>query len=272
MVKTYVISEIGINHLGDLDKAKKMISLSAEYGADAVKFQSYKTDNRVNKDSNLYEILKKCELSKIEQIELFKYAKKENVDFISTPFDIYNLEFLFDIDIDAIKISSFDIRNHFLLKKAYQLNKTKKKPIIISTGMSTLNNIKKAVNIIKDNYTLLHCVSSYPLEEENLNLSKIKSLYDNFNCEVGYSDHSANYIIPSCAVLCGASVIEVHFAITKNDPDYTVSLFDTDLKRAISYIRKIEILLGNGEFGIKKGEQKFLEHRRITDEKGNTNQ
>ena len=158
---TYIIAEIGINHNGDINLAKKLIESAARSGVDAVKFQTYLTEKRVPKDSPIFEILKKCELPFESFLELKEYAEKFNVEFFSTPFDDESVDYLESININLYKIASFDIVNtNLLLKIAKTL-----KPIILSVGMSNIKEINNAFETIKaynKNIALLHCVSSYP--------------------------------------------------------------------------------------------------------------
>ena len=144
--KTYVIAEIGINHGGDINLAKQMIDSVSRTGADAVKFQTYLTEKRVSKDSPIFDILKKCELPFEAFKELQSYSKKLNLDFFSTPFDSESVEYLESINIDLYKIASFDIVNKVLLRKVASLEK----PVIMSTGMSNLQEINSAYKILKD--------------------------------------------------------------------------------------------------------------------------
>ena len=161
---TFIIAEIGINHNGDIEIAKKMIKSAARAGVDAVKFQTYITEKRVPSDSPIFNILKKCELSFDSFRILKKYSEDHNVIFFSTPFDLESIQFLESINVRMYKVASFDIINHEILKN---ISKTKK-PVILSVGMSNLKEIEAAYNILKPNnkLALLHCISSYPTMEK----------------------------------------------------------------------------------------------------------
>jgi sialic acid synthase SpsE len=263
--KTYVIAEIGINHGGDINLAKKMIDSVSRTGADAVKFQTYITEKRVSKDSPIFDILKKCELSFDAFEELQTYSKSLNIDFFSTPFDNDSVDFLNSIGCDIYKIASFDIVNKELLKKVASL----KKPVIMSTGMSNLKEINTAYNILTqktDKIALLHCISSYPTEENDANLLAISHLKESFNCVIGHSDHTNDIKVPLLAVAAGAQVIEKHFKIDDNMDcvDAPVSISESQLKELVSGIREIEKIFGDGFMGITSAEKEIVPFRRFS--------
>jgi len=263
--KTYVIAEIGINHGGDINLAKKMIDSVSRTGADAVKFQTYITEKRVSKDSPIFDILKKCELSFNAFEELQTYSKSLNIDFFSTPFDSDSVDFLNSIGCDIYKIASFDIVNKELLKKVASL----KKPVIMSTGMSNLKEINTAYNILTqktDKIALLHCISSYPTEENDANLLAISHLKESFNCVIGHSDHTNDIKVPLLAVAAGAQVIEKHFKIDDNMDcvDAPVSISESQLKELVSGIREIEKIFGDGFMGITSAEKEIVPFRRFS--------
>ena len=263
--KTYVIAEIGINHGGDINLAKKMIDSVSRTGADAVKFQTYITEKRVSKDSPIFDILKKCELSFDAFEELQTYSKSLNIDFFSTPFDNDSVDFLNSIGCDIYKIASFDIVNKELLKKVASL----KKPVIMSTGMSNLKEINTAYNILTqktDKIALLHCISSYPTEENDANLLAISHLKESFNCVIGHSDHTNDIKVPLLAVAAGAQVIEKHFKIDDNMDcvDAPVSISESQLRELVSGIREIEKIFGDGFMGITSAEKEIVPFRRFS--------
>ena len=264
MVDTYIIAEIGINHMGDVNKAKKLIEQAAGYGVDAVKFQTYNTDKRVSKKDKLYNILKKCELDKESHLKLQEVAKENGIDFISTPFDIESLELLQSMDVPLIKVSSFDVTNTKFLRKIAKTGI----PVIMSTGMCSAKEIERAYKIFKRErvmYYLLHCVSAYPvLHLEYLNLSAIRNLKTIFKCPVGYSDHSKNKDIPAYAVLAGAEVIEVHFSDRPDVPDGKVSLIGDELEYVVQSIREVESILGMGEIELMDIEADTVNYRRFS--------
>ena len=263
--KTYVIAEIGINHGGDINLAKQMIHSVSRTGADAVKFQTYLTEKRVSKDSPIFDILKKCELPFEAFKELQSYSKKLNLDFFSTPFDSESVEYLESINIDLYKIASFDIVNKVLLRKVASLEK----PVIMSTGMSNLQEINSAYKILKEktnNIALLHCISSYPTEENDANLSVIFKLKESFDCVIGHSDHTNDIKVPLLAVAAGAQIIEKHFRIDENMDciDAPVSISEKKLTKLVEGIREIEKIFGDEFLGVTSAEKEIVPYRRFS--------
>jgi len=257
---TFIIAEAGINHNGDIELAKKLVNIAVECGVDAIKFQTFKAEKVVAKDTpkaeyqikntgtdeSQYEMIKKLELSEDEFIELYNYTKKKGLTFLSTPFDFESADFLDDL-VPAFKISSTDLTNLPFLKYVAE----KGKPIILSTGMGTLGEIEEAVNTIReinDDLILLHCITNYPASFESLNLRVIKTLREAFKLPVGFSDHSLGIYAPIAAVTLGAVVIEKHFTLDKNlpGPDHKASLNPEELKEMVNAIRLIEKALGDG--------------------------
>ena len=263
--KTYVIAEIGINHGGDIDLAKQMIDSVSRTGADAVKFQTYLTEKRVSKESPIFDILKKCELPFEAFKELQSYSKKLNLDFFSTPFDTESVEYLESINIDLYKIASFDIVNKVLLRKVASLEK----PVIMSTGMSNLQEINSAYKILKEksnNIALLHCISSYPTEENDANLSVIYKLKESFDCVIGHSDHTNDIKVPLLAVAAGAQIIEKHFRIDENMDciDGPVSISEKKLTKLVAGVREIEKIFGDEYLGVTNAEKEIVPFRRFS--------
>ena len=263
--KTYVIAEIGINHGGDIDLAKQMIDSVSRTGADAVKFQTYLTEKRVSKESPIFDILKKCELPFEAFRELQSYSKKLNLDFFSTPFDTESVEYLESINIDLYKIASFDIVNKLLLRKVASLEK----PVIMSTGMSNLQEINSAYKILKEktnNIALLHCISSYPTEENDANLSVIYKLKESFDCVIGHSDHTNDIKVPLLAVAAGAQIIEKHFRIDDNMDciDGPVSISEKKLTKLVAGVREIEKIFGDEYLGVTRAEKEIVQYRRFS--------
>ena len=262
--KTYIIAEIGINHGGDLNLAKKMIESVSRTGADAVKFQTYLTEKRVSKDSPIFDILKKCELPFKAFKELQSYSNKLNLDFFSTPFDSESVEYLESINIDLYKIASFDIGNTDLLEKVAKTNK----PIIMSVGMSNIDEIQNAYNCIKkynNRIALLHCVSSYPTNESDSNISSIFNLKENFkDCIIGQSDHTNDIDVPAFSVSAGAQILEKHFKIDKSMEcvDSPVSITELQLKNLVIQTRRIEKIMGSSELHTRECEKSSLIYRR----------
>ena len=263
--QTYIIAEVGINHGGDMNVAKKLIESIARTGADAVKFQTYLTEKRVHRDSPIFDILKKCELPFEAFLELKNYAKEFNLDFFSTPFDNESVDFLQSINCDLYKIASFDTVNKKLLKKVADTQK----PIIMSTGMSSMTEINIAYDILKtktSNIAILHCISSYPTNEDDANLSVIYKLKESFDCIIGQSDHTNDIVVPLYAVAAGAQILEKHYKIDdKMDCiDASVSITEKQLRDMVNEVRKIEKILGNGSLGVRKAEKEIVPFRRFS--------
>lgn len=264
--KTYVIAEIGINHGGELDMAKKLIDSASRTGCDAVKFQTYKTELRAPEGNQVvFDILKKCELPFSDFEVLKNHAKGYGLDFFSTPFDDESVDYLESINTDLYKIASFDVTNKVLLRK---INLTGK-PVIISVGMANLSEIEAAYNIFGDNnnLTLLHCVSAYPTKEEETNLAAISLLKSKFqNSVIGYSDHTCGIKVPLYAVALGAQVIEKHYRIDNNMDcvDAPVSISEVQMAELVSQIRELEIILGEGDVNFLDAEKGSKIFRRFT--------
>jgi N-acetylneuraminate synthase len=266
-MKTFIIAEAGINHNGDIKIAKKLIDAAVEAGADTVKFQTFKAEKIVIKaaskaryqientggDELQFDMLKKFELSKSEHMDLFAYCKEKGIIFMSTPFDEESADMLDNLGMSIFKIPSGEITNKSLIQHIA----SKIKNIILSTGMSYLGEVEKAVNWIneawsklenKPRLTLLHCVSSYPAAIEDTNLLAMKTMVKAFGLPVGYSDHTPGIEIPVAAVAMGASIIEKHFTLDRNmpGPDHKASLEPDELKAMVRSIRNIESAFGDG--------------------------
>ena len=258
----FIIAEAGVNHNGDVNLAKKLIDVAKEAGADAVKFQTFKAEEVVSKGAekaryqkettgaveSQLEMIKKLELTEKDFGELSDYARKKGIIFLSSPFDKPSVDLLDKLGVPAFKIPSGEITNFPLLKHIAR----KKKPIILSTGMSTLGEIEEALEIIRkeraEEIILLHCVSCYPAEIKDMNLKAMDTLRYAFGLPVGLSDHTLGITIPIAAVARGACVIEKHFTLDKNlpGPDHRASLEPDELKELISAIRDVEKALGDG--------------------------
>ena len=261
--KTYIIAEAGVNHNGNLEIARKMIEVAAQVGADAVKFQTFKAENLVlpsapkadyqasatPEDESLFAMLHKLELSLEDHMKLLGCCRSNRIDFLSTPFDLNSVDMLIDLGIQTYKISSGDITNLPLLRKIGAL----KNKVILSTGMSNLGEIADALHILQKagtflkDITVLHCNTEYPTPVEDVNLLSIKTIAENFNVRVGYSDHTLGIEIPIAAVSLGAGVIEKHFTLDKNmpGPDHKASLEPKELKEMVIAIRNIEKAIGS---------------------------
>ncbi len=261
--KVFIIAEAGVNHNGNVIIAKKMIDAAKRAGVDAVKFQTFKAELFISKfapkapyqkkatgtaESQL-EMVRKLELTKGAHIELMTHCKKSGLMFLSTPFDLESADVLKSLGLKIFKIPSGEITNLPLLKKIGGL----KKKIIMSTGMSTLDEIKKAFDVVvkagtrKENITLLHCNTEYPTPFEDVNLRAMLQLKDVFKVDVGYSDHTTGIEVSIAAVALGATVIEKHFTLDKNmhGPDHQASLEPKELSDMVKAIRHIEKALGS---------------------------
>ena len=254
--RIYVIAEAGLNHGGSKERALSLVRAAKWAGADAVKFQTFRADRLASnrpaalghtKDQpNLQELFKKLELPFDAFRALFKEANKLNIDFLSTPFDEESADFLDELGVTAFKISSGDITHRPLIENVSR----KGKPVLLSTGMSTGEEIEKAIDWMhtqaNDQTILLHCVSSYPAQPEELNLKSVEYLRDRFGVPVGFSDHSVGSLGATVAVSLGAQVIERHFMVeTRGDmPDLAVSMDAKQLKGHIEELRTIGTILG----------------------------
>ena len=265
--QTYVIAEIGINHGGDIEVARALIDSAARTGVDAVKFQTYLAEKRAPEGNvAVSDILKKCELPFEAFKDLKAYTEQKSVDFFSTAFDIESLNVLESIDCDIYKLASFDITNQELLKEVAGTGK----PVILSTGMSSLEEIKNAYEILRggtNKITLLHCISAYPTKQQDANLAAIYELKENFECVIGQSDHTDGIQVPLYAVAAGAQVIEKHYKLDdKMDcVDAPVSITEAQMKRMVAEIRRIEEIFGEGELGVRKAEEETKVYRRFSE-------
>lgn len=258
--QVYIIAEAGINHNGDFETAAKMVQAAAACGANAIKFQAFITEKLFNikkTPADLVEKFKRWELSKKELEELKQIADKEGIDFLATPFDEESLEFLVSLGVPAIKIASGDLDNFFLLKKAASSGL----PIYLSTGAANLWEVARAFFELKKwgakNVILMHCVSSYPADFEELNLKVIQTYANAFKCEVGFSDHTQGILAPLLAVALGATVIEKHFTLDRNlpGPDQILSLEPEEMAQLVQAIRDTEKALGDGVKRIMPSEE-----------------
>ena len=262
-MSVFIIAEAGVNHNGSISIAKRLIDIAAKAGADAVKFQTFKTENLVtkkakkanyqkknsNKDQSQFHMLKKLELTPLMHKRLLSYSKKKNILFLSSPFDLSSIDFLNNLKLKIFKIPSGEITNLPYLKKIGGLNKK----IILSTGMSNMNEIKNALNILvksgtkKKNITVLHANTEYPTPIRDVNLRSMLSIGKILNVNFGYSDHTLGFEVSVAAVALGASCIEKHFTLNSNmrGPDHRASLEPKELTKMINAIRNIEIALGS---------------------------
>lgn len=262
MSKVFIIAEAGVNHNGDIKIAKQLVDAAAIAGTDAVKFQTFKAEKLVCKDAGKaeyqvettgssetqYEMLKKLELSVQMHKELIQYCKEKNIMFLSTPFDIDSIRLLADLDMQVFKIPSGEITNLPYLREIAKLQRK----VILSTGMSSLDEVKAATEALRKNgtqdITLLHCNTQYPTPVSDVNLLAMVKMGEELGVPVGYSDHTQGIEVPLAAVALGACAIEKHFTLDKNmdGPDHKASLEPQELRQMVEGIRKIEQALGNG--------------------------
>lgn len=284
-MKTYIIAEAGVNHNGSFEMAKQLVDVAKEAGVDAVKFQTFKAENLVTKlakqadyqvenlkeATSQFEMLKKLELSFEEFTALQRYCKDKGIEFLSTPFDYESVDFLLDeLRIKTAKIPSGELTNAPFI---YAIAK-KKKSIILSTGMATIEDIHESLSyiafglanktemhevgefyetaeakeLLKQYVTILHCTTEYPAPFDTINLRAMHTLHKEFGVAVGFSDHSQGIAVPTAAVAMGATVIEKHFTLDKTleGPDHIASLEPNELKEMVTQIRQVEQALGNG--------------------------
>ncbi|SMP56928.1 N-acetylneuraminate synthase [Anoxynatronum buryatiense] len=262
MRKTLIIAEAGVNHNGSLELAKKLVNAAKDAGADCVKFQTFISENIVSKNAvkaeyqkkqteaeeSQHDMLKKLELSFDEFVQLNEYCKNIHIEFMSTAFDFDSIDFLDSLEMGSWKIPSGDITNLPYLMKIAKF----KKPVILSTGMSTMDDIRSAVNVLRDNgageLTVLHCTTEYPTPFKDVNLKAMLTIENEFGVQIGYSDHTKGIEVPIAAVALGAKVIEKHFTLDRNmeGPDHKASLEPDELKVMVDSIRHIELALGDG--------------------------
>jgi len=292
---TYIIAEAGVNHNGKLSIAKKLITNAKKAGADAIKFQIFDSSKLVTKyakkapyqfkntknRSSQYKMLKGLELSKKNFIQLLNFSKKKKIDFLASSFDEQSLSFLVDeLKQKIIKIPSGEITNFLLLKKI----DLKKSCVILSTGMSNIKEIIDAINVIakKDVYKIfnkkvkiinkkvyktinkrlfiLHCTTDYPVKDEYVNLNCLDKLKNDLNLEIGYSDHTQDYLTSVLAVTKNARIIEKHFTLDKKltGPDHIASLNIKEFKKMVDSIRRVKIINGLNIKSLQKCELKNI--------------
>ena len=299
--KTFLIAEAGVNHNGSIELAKKLIDAAVMAGADAVKFQSfvassivtagaskaeYQITNTGSKESQL-EMLKKLELSHSQQRELHQYCQRSGIQFLSTPFDTASLNFLTaDLGLETIKVGSGELTNAPFLFEVARLAKN----IILSTGMSTIDEVADALGVIAfvmtdsknpsvssfksalassegrkavtSKVTLLHCTTDYPTVPSDVNLRAMLTLREKFDCQVGFSDHSVGIHLAVAAVAMGATVIEKHLTIDRDlpGPDHKASLEPNEFKNLVDQVRDLENAFGDG---IKRPTEVELKNKKI---------
>jgi len=255
----FIIAEVGVNHDGELSKALQMIDVAAEAGVDAVKFQTYKTEKIVSRDApkadyqkrndgeegSQFEMIKRLELSEEEHVTIKKRCEERGVMFLSSPFDEESADFLVELGVPGFKVPSGEIVNEPFMRHLA----AKQLPMIISTGMATVDEVSQLVEFLEEvPIVLLHCVSAYPADPKDCNLRAIEVLGERFGCPAGWSDHTPGVEVALGAVALGACVVEKHFTLDKNapGPDHKASMEPDELRALVAGIRKIESALGDG--------------------------
>ena len=258
----YIIAEAGMNHNGSLALGKKLIDEAIKTGCNAIKFQTFLPESRVSSkiksvhfaekadgiEETLYDMFAKLAMPFSEQKKLFEYAKKENIEIFSTPFDFESVDFLEEMGVKVYKIASMDLVNLPLIDYVARTMK----PLILSTGMSNLGEIEDALNVIaktgNPNVALLHCNSTYPASEEDMNLKAINTLKKCFNVPVGLSDHTFGLTVSKIALSIGANIIERHFTLdrTSEGPDHILSSEPEEISILVDFSNRLNVILGDG--------------------------
>jgi N,N'-diacetyllegionaminate synthase len=276
-MSVFIIAEVGVNHNGSLESAKQLVDVAKDCGADAVKFQTFKAATLVTKvakqagyqttntgkQESQFDMLKRLELSEQAHHELVAHCQKQQIEFMSTPFDLQSIQFLNRLGVERFKIPSGEITNYPYLKMVGAFNKE----IVLSTGMATLADIEAALNSLiesgtdKHKITILHATTDYPTQMPDVNLMAMQTIAQAFKVKVGYSDHTPGIEVPIAAVALGASIIEKHFTLDKNlpGPDHKASLEPDELKAMVKAMRNIEIALGDGIKRPSASEQKNMQ-------------
>jgi N-acetylneuraminate synthase len=268
-----IIAEAGVNHNGDMDTAHRLIDEAVQAGADAIKFQSFVTEDLVTNqaqkadyqvkttgnNSGQFTMLKKLELSEFQQVELKSHCDESGILYLCTPYEHKSAEMLKNIGVEAYKIASTDTSNIPFLRQLANSGI----PVILSTGMSLLGEVEEAIIELRDNglnqkIVIMQCTSEYPAPIEDINLNTIKSMEVAFGCPVGFSDHTSGIGVSPWAVAAGACVVEKHFTINRNlkGPDHKASIEPHELKELVKTIRNVELALGDGIKKIMPSEMK----------------
>src|ERR1700722_1193291 len=262
MARVLIIAEAGVNHNGSIDLAVQLIDAAKASGADAVKFQTFRADRIATRSAekanyqqrqaadgeSQFEMLQRLELDAAAHRRLFDYCRKTAIQFLSSPFDIQSIDLLDTLEVPLLKIPSGEITNLPFLERIA----AKGRPVILSTGMSTLGEVEEAVQVLRaggvSEITLLHCVTEYPAPYAEINLRAMQTLKSAFGLPVGYSDHTPGIEIAIAAVALGAEVIEKHFTLDRSlpGPDHSASLEPKEFKQMVAAIRNVESALGDG--------------------------
>lgn len=277
--KTFIVAEMSANHNHKLSRAKKIIDVAKNIGTDAIKIQTYTPDtmtiasskkwfqvkvNQAWKGKTLYQLYDEAHTPWNWQAELKKYAESKGLVFFSTPFDSTSVDFLENLKVKLYKIASFEITDIPLLQK---IGATKK-PVILSRGMASLSEINQAIKTLKNSgssqVALLHCISSYPASIEEMNLATIPDLAKRFKLVTGLSDHSLGITAALTSVVLGASIIEKHFTLSRDNggPDASFSLEPDEFASMIKSVREAEAAIGKPTYGFGKKESENIIFRR----------
>ncbi len=252
----FVIAEAGVNHNGQIDLARRLIDVAAEAHVDAVKFQAFRTD-QLSTERSTRDTLRKLELPGEAFAELQSHCRARGVLFLSTPFDEESADLLHHLCVPGFKVGSGDLTHHPLLAHIARYGK----PLLLSTGMSFLEEVEEAVSVIRkagnDQIVLLHCISRYPADPEEANLRALKTLKNRFDVPVGFSDHTLGTQVAVAAVALGASVLEKHITLDRSlpGPDHAASLEPPELQQLVRSIRTVQSALGDGEKKPMVGEE-----------------
>lgn len=256
---TFIIAEAGVNHGGDMNKAKELIDLASESGADAVKFQTFKAEHLIlndvekapyqqkttDKNQSQFEMLKALEVTDEQNYELMSYCSKKKIIFLTTPFDEHSLGGVDCLDLGAYKISSTDLTNIPFLRTVAR----KCKPIILSTGMSYMEEIEMALSAIyqyNKDVVLLQCTANYPINDDEANLNVIGGFKNRFSINLGYSDHTVGIGAAPYSIPMGANLVEKHFTLSQSDegPDHKASLSPEELISFVKIVRQVDNYMG----------------------------
>lgn len=277
-MSVYMIAEVGVNHNGDIKLAKQLVDMARQAGADAVKFQTFKAEESTSAYAEKAEYQKRNDTVQESQMEMIrklelpfqafdvlkKYCEERNIDFISTPDGTESLRYLVGLDVPLIKIGSTEVTNHPFLAEIAETGK----PILLSTGMSTLGEVEKAVNTLRSHgnneLVLMHCTTDYPTDYSEVNLRAMQTMHRAFHVPVGYSDHTLGCEAAVAAVTMGAVCIEKHITLDRNleGPDHKAAMPPEEFREYVRSIRNTELLLGNGEKRPTKQEQKIMKQVR----------
>ena len=268
MKSVYVIAEVGVNHNGSLEIARRLVEAAAEAGVDAVKFQTFRADTLVSRDApkaeyqkattdaaeTQYQMLKRLELSEAAHVELKRLCVSLGIDFASTPFDITDMSFLESLDMPFFKVPSGAVTDLPYLRAVNAC----RKPVVLSSGMATEEEVAAALAVLTDcPVTLLHCTTEYPCPYEDVNLRAMLAMRDRFGLPVGYSDHTRGIEVSIAAAALGAVVIEKHFTLDRGmaGPDHKASLEPPELKAMVAAIRNVSTAIaGDGRKRPSKAE------------------